>query len=161
MVVNPEESKVSDKVGFTILPSVEGVLGREHAAIKSGNMVAIYGLSKNKAVSYKVLELAFSKHIQKKIYVEKYAPYGWIPSRLTVLKDPEVTEVAPWTAKDFDMLLDPNIYYFSFPALPEYFRAMDIAANALAEALAGETDVTTAFNNAQEELVKFFKDSGL
>ena len=161
MTVNPEQSKISDRVAATILPSVEGVQGREHAAMKGGNMVAIYGLSENKPTAYKVLELAFSKRIMKQVFLEDYAPYGWIPPSLPVLEDPEVQAAAPWASDALDMISDPSIFYYDVPALPEYFQAMDIAATALSRAIAGEESVRDAFNDAQEDLEEYFAEAGL
>lgn len=161
MAVNPEQSKVSDRVDFSILPSRRGVQGREHAAQKGGNMVAIYGLSQNKATAYKVLELAFSPGIMKQVFLEEYAPYGWIPPRLSVLEDPEVQAAAPWAPDALEMISNPDIFYYDVPALPEYFQAMDIAATALSRALAGQESVEQAFGQAQEELLDYFEEAGL
>lgn len=161
MVLNPEQSKVSDKVDFTLLPSVEGVQGRKHAAHFGGNCVALYSLSPNKEAAYKTIELAFSRRIQKKVLLEKYAPFGWVPPRPSVLGDPEVQRAVPWLRAAVSKLLAPeDIYYFELPALPEYFHAMDIAGGALSKALAGEADVETAFNEAQLELENLFKKAG-
>lgn len=162
MAINPEKSKVSDNIDFTVLPSVPGVEGREHAANHGGNVLAIYGLSKNKEAAYKTIELGFSKHIMKKVFLEKYAPYGWIPPRPSVLLDPDVQKAAPILGEAVKKLMDPEgIAYFDVPAQPEYFQAMDIAATAVSKALTGEVEVKTAFNNAQAELEDFFKRAGL
>ncbi|MBD3305160.1 extracellular solute-binding protein [candidate division KSB3 bacterium] len=162
MTIDPEKSKVSDKVEFTLLPSVQGVEGREHAANHGGNVLAIYGLSKNKEAAYKTIELGFSKRIMKQVFLEKYAPYGWIPPRPSVLLDPDVQQAAPILAEAVKKLMEPEgIAYFDVPAQPEYFQAMDIAATALSKALTGDVDVTSAFNDAQTELEEFFKRAGL
>jgi multiple sugar transport system substrate-binding protein len=160
MALNPENSKVSDKIAFTVNPSVPGV-GRPHASIHSGNGLALYSLSKNMDAAYKVMELAFSPRIMKAVAVEKYLPYGWICPRPSVLLDPSVTSMAPHLEIAGEELLDARQNYFFFlPTLPEYPQAMDIAGTALSKALAGEEDVVPAFNRAQEELEELFKKAG-
>lgn len=161
MVLNPEKSKVSDKADFALLPSVEGVQGRKHAAHHGGNVISIYGLSKNKEAAYKTIELAFSREIMKKVYMEKYAPYGWIPPRPSVLNDPEVKARVPWMDAALKKLMEPeDIYYFELAALPEYFNAIDSAASAISNSLAGKEDISEGFEKAQKEVIKLFKKAG-
>jgi len=161
MVLNPAKSKVSDKVDYSLLPSVAGVKGREHAAHHGGNILGLYGLSPNKEAAYKTIELAFSKEIMKKVYLEKYTPYGWIPPRPSVLNDPEVQKKVPWMKPALDKLMKPkDVYYFELAALPEYFNAMDIIAAALGNAMVGKVEVEKAFNEAQKEAEDLFRKAG-
>ncbi len=161
MAMNPEKSKVADKVDFDLSPTARGVKGRQAATIHTGNQLSIYGLSKNKEAAYKVAELAFSHRIMKKVYIEKHAPYGWIPPRPSVLDDPEVNEVASFLKSVLQKLLDPEkVYFFFTPTLPEYKQAMDICGTALSNALAGKIDVRKAYNKAQNELEELFKKAG-
>jgi multiple sugar transport system substrate-binding protein len=160
MALNPEKSKVSDKIAFTVNPSVPG-MNRPHASIHSGNGLALYSLSKNMDAAYKVMELAFSPRIMKQVATEKYLPYGWICPRPSVLKDPSVTSMAPHLKIAGDELLDASQNYFFFlPTLPEYPQCMDIAGNALSRALAGEENVVAGFNKAQDELEELFRKAG-
>ena len=159
MSMNPEASKVADKVAYAPNPSVPGK-NRPHATIHTGNGVALYSLSKNMAAAYKVLELAFSPRIMKKVAMEKYLPYGWIIPRPSLIQDPEILGQAPHL-KSVPVLLDSSKNYFFFsPTLPEYPQAMDIAGNALSKALAGEIDVRTAYNQAQKDLEELFRKAG-
>ncbi|NLJ04841.1 MAG: extracellular solute-binding protein, partial [Exilispira sp.] len=161
MGFNPEKSKVFDKIDFGLCPSVQGIEGREHAAHFGGNCISLYGLSANKEAAYKTIELAFSAPIIKKVFLEKYTPYGWIPPRPSVLEDPESIAAVPLMKNITKRLLDPeNVYYFEMPTLPEYYASIDICGAALSSALAGETDVETAFNKAQEELEELFYQAG-
>ena len=160
MALNPEKSKVSDKIAFTANPSVQGK-GRDHASIHSGNGLALYSLSKNMKAAYKVMELAFSPRIMKQVATEKFLPYGWIVPRPSVLKDPAITAKAAHLKIAGDELLDSSKNYFFFlPSLPEYPQCMDIAGNALSNALAGNVDIETGFKDAQKKLEALFKKAG-
>jgi len=160
MSMNPEKSKVADKTAFAPNPSVPGK-NRPHATIHTGNGVTLYSLSKNIEAAYKVLELAMSPRIMKKVAMEKYLPYGWVIPRPSVLRDPEVVARAPFLKTAAEELLDPDKNYFFFsPTLPEYPQLMDIAGSALSKALAGEIDVVSAFNDAQKKLEEVFKKAG-
>lgn len=161
MCFDPEKSNIHDRIDFTLLPSVEGVEGREHAAHFGGNCISLFGLSNNKEAAYKTIELAFSAQVMKELFLEKYAPYGWIPPRPSILEDPEVIDAVPFMEETVERILDPDyVYYFELPALPEYFAAIDICGAALSSALAGEVDVETAFNQAQVELEDLFYQAG-
>jgi len=160
MSVDPEKSKVADKTDFAPNPSVPGT-NRPAATIHTGNGVALYSLSRNLPAAYKVLELAMSPRIMKKVFLEKYAPFGWIVPRPSVLRDSEVVARAPFLNQAAEDLLDSSKNYFFFlPTLPEYPQAMDIAGNALSKALAGEIGVRTAYNQAQAELEALFRKAG-
>jgi multiple sugar transport system substrate-binding protein len=159
MSLNPENSKVSDKVAFTVDPSVPGK-GRDHASIHSGNGLALYSLSKNIEAAYKVMELAFSPRIMRKVATEKYLPYGWIVPRPSLLEDPAITSMAPHLKAAPKLLDSDENFFFFLPTLPEYPQCMDIAGNALSKALAGEQDVVSAFNEAQEQLEDLFRKAG-
>ena len=161
LVLNPAKSKVADKVAFTVLPSVPGVKGREHAAHHGGNVLSLYGLSANKEAAYKTIELAFSKEIMRKVYLEKYVPYGWIPPRPSILNDPEIQKRVPWMKPALTKLMDrKDIFYFELSALPEYFNAIDSMATALSKAMSGGTTVEKGFNDAQKEAEAVFKKAG-
>ena len=161
MVLNPAKSKVADKVAFTVLPSAEGVKGREHAAHHGGNFVGLYSLSANMEAAYKTIELAFSPEVMRKVYLAKYVPYGWIPPRPSILHDPEVQRRVPWMKEALAKLMDrKDIYYFEQAPLPEYFRAMDAAATALHKAMSTRTTVNKGFDEAQKEAEALFKKAG-
>jgi multiple sugar transport system substrate-binding protein len=161
LALNPAKSKVADKVAFTVLPSVPGVKGREHAAHHGGNVLALWGLSANKEAAYKTIELAFSPEIMRKVYLEKYVPYGWIPPRPSILNDPEIQKRVPWLKPALTKLMDrKDIFYFELAPLPEYFTAIDSMATALSKAMAGGTTVDKGFNEAQKEAEAVFKKSG-
>jgi multiple sugar transport system substrate-binding protein len=161
MVLNPAKSKVADKVDFTVLPSVAGVKGREHAAHHGGNVLSLYGLSPNKEAAYKTIELAFSKEVMRKVYYEKYVPYGWIPPRPSILRDPETHKRVPWMKPALEKLMDrKDIFYFELAALPEYFAAIDAAGSALHKAMSGATTVEEGFAAAQKEAEAIFKKAG-
>jgi multiple sugar transport system substrate-binding protein len=162
MALSPAQSKVADRVEFTSLPVVTGVSGRDGASVHIGNGISVYSLSKNKEAAYKVLELAFSPRIMKKVFIEKGVDVGWIPPRPSTLKAPEVQQAAPIMKEVAEKLMeDKSIYYFYSPTLPEYVNAMDICATAVAKTLAGQDTVTAAFNDAQDQLVELFKKAGL
>ncbi len=161
MVLNPAKSKVADRSAFTVLPSVPGVKGREHAAHHGGNFVGLYSLSPNMEAAYKVIELAFSKELMRKVYLEKYVPYGWIPPRPSILRDPDIQKRVPWMKEALAKLMDrKDIYYFEQAPLPEYFRAMDAAATALHKAMSSGTTVNKGFDEAQKEAEALFKKAG-
>jgi multiple sugar transport system substrate-binding protein len=159
MSMNPEASKVSGKVAYAPNPSVPGA-NKPHATIHSGNGVALYSLSRNMGVAYKVLELAFSPRIMKQVAIEKYLPYGWIIPRPSLISDPEIIGKAPHL-KSVPVLLnaDENYFFFS-PTLPQYPQAMDIAGTAVSKVLAGEAQVGPALDKAQMELEALFEKSG-
>ncbi len=124
MALNPEKSKVSDKIAFTANPSVPGK-GRDHASIHSGNGLALYSLSKNLKAAYKVMELAFSPRIMKQVATEMFLPYGWIVPRPSVLKDPAVTAKASHLKIAGEELLDASKNYFFFlPSLVTEISSM-------------------------------------
>jgi ABC-type glycerol-3-phosphate transport system substrate-binding protein len=161
MVLNPANSQVADKVTFTVLPSVPGVKGREHAAHHGGNVLSLWGLSVNKEAAYKTLELAFSPELMRKVYLEKYVPYGWIPPRPSILNDPEVQRRVPWMKPMMTKLMDrKDIFYTEEAALPEYFSAIDSMATALHKAMSDGTSVEKGFNEAQKEAEAVFKKAG-
>jgi multiple sugar transport system substrate-binding protein len=161
MVMNPAKSKVADKVDFMVLPSVPGVKGREHAAHHGGNVLGLYGLSANKEAAYKTIELAFSREIMRKVYLEKYVPYGWIPPRPSILNDPEIQKRVPWMKPALTKLMErKDIYYTEQAALPEYFNAIDSVGSALQKAMSGRTTVEKGFNEAQKEIEALFKKAG-
>ena len=161
MVLNPAKSQVADKVTFTVLPSVAGVKGREHAAHHGGNVLSLWGLSMNKEAAYKTLELAFSPELMRKVYLEKYVPYGWIPPRPSILNDPEVQRRVPWMKPMMTKLMDrKDIFYTEEAALPEYFNAIDSMATALHKAMSEGTTVEKGFNEAQKEAEVVFKKAG-
>ena len=111
--------------------------------------------------AYKTIELAFSPEIMRKVYLAKYVPYGWIPPRPSILKDPEIQKRVPWMKEALTKLMDrKDIYYFEQAPLPEYFRAMDAAATALHKAMSGGTTVDKGFNEAQLEAEALFKKAG-
>jgi hypothetical protein len=99
----------------------------------------------------------------KKVFIKKYAPYGWVIPRPSVLADPEVQKVAPIMGQVGSRLMDPkDMYYFYSPTLPEYVNAMDITASTLSKALTMEVeDVENLFNDAQKELESLFTRAGL
>ena len=161
MGMNPTKSKVADKIDFTVLPSVPGVRGREHAAHHGGNVLSLYGLSPNKEAAYKTIELAFSREIMRKVYLEKYVPYGWIPPRPSILNDPEIQRRVPWMKPALAKLMQrKDIFYFELSALPEYFSAIDSAGSALHKALTGTITVEKGFAEAQKEAEAVFKKAG-
>lgn len=161
MVLNPAKSQVAEKVAFTVLPSVPGVKGREHAAHHGGNVLSLWGLSANKEAAYKTLELAFSPELMRKVYLEKYVPYGWIPPRPSILNDPDVQRRVPWMKPMMTKLMDrKDIFYTEEAALPEYFSAIDAMATALHKAMSGGTTVEKGFNEAQKEAEAVFKKAG-
>jgi len=161
MVLNPAKSKVAENVAFTVLPSVPGVKGREHAAHHGGNVLSLWGLSANKEAAYKTIELAFSPDIMRKVYLEKYVPYGWIPPRPSIVNDPEVQKKVPWMKPAMVKLMErKDIYYTELAPLPEYFNAIDAMATALSKAMSGGTTVEQGFNEAQKEAEAVFKKAG-
>ncbi len=161
MGMNPAKSKVADKIDFTVLPSVAGVKGRDHAAHHGGNVLSLYGLSPNKEAAYKTIELAFSREIMRKVYLEKYVPYGWIPPRPSILNDPEIQKRVPWMKPALTKLMErKDIFYFELAPLPEYFNAIDSAGSALHKAMTGGTTVEKGFAEAQKEMEAIFKKAG-
>ena len=159
MSMNPEASKVSDRVAYAPNPSVPGS-NRPHASIHSGTGVALYSLSKNMDAAYKVLELAFSPRIMKQVAIEKYLPYGWIIPRPSIINDPEVVGKAPHLNSVSDLLNADENYFFFSPTLPQFPQAMDIAGTAMSLILAGEADVEEALDDAQVELEALFEKAG-
>jgi ABC-type glycerol-3-phosphate transport system substrate-binding protein len=97
----------------------------------------------------------------RKVYYEKYVPYGWIPPRPSILKDPETQKRVPWMKPALEKLMDrKDIYYFELSALPEYFAAIDAAGSALHKAMSGATTVEEGFATAQKEAEALFKKAG-
>ena len=97
----------------------------------------------------------------RKVYLEKYVPYGWIPPRPSILNDPEIQKRVPWMKPALTKLMDrKDIFYFELSALPEYFNAIDSMATALSKAMSGGTTVEKGFNDAQKEAEAVFKKAG-
>jgi ABC-type glycerol-3-phosphate transport system substrate-binding protein len=97
----------------------------------------------------------------RKVYLEKYVPYGWIPPRPSILNDPEVQRRVPWMKPALAKLMQrKDIFYFELSALPEYFSAIDSAGSALHKALAGTITVEKGFAEAQKEAEAVFKKAG-
>lgn len=155
MVLDPQQSKVADKVGLTLSPSKEGVVGREHASVFSLNGLGIYGLSKNKEAAYKLLERFLSPENQKKVAI-KYKEY--LPSRYSSLSDPEVLANHP-EAKILEEIARRG-YPFTHPLFEGYAASLDIANTAINEALTGNKSVEEAYNAAQKELIDLFTELG-
>jgi multiple sugar transport system substrate-binding protein len=161
IALNPTKSKVHDRIDFTVLPSQKGVAGRPHAMHAGGNAVAIYSLSKNKAAAYKVMELASTRELQKKVLVERFPSGGWVPPRMSLLKDPEMQQRYPWMKRALnDLLLGKDLYYFQLGQIPEYFASIDIVGAQIHKALAGQVTAEAAMAAAQGELEALFKRAG-
>ena len=161
IALNPTKSKVHDRVDFSVLPSQKGVTGRPHAMHAGGNAVAIYSLSKNKVAAYKIMELAATRDLQKKVLTEKFPAGGWVPPRLSLMKDPEMIKRYPWMARALnELLLRKDVYYFQLGQIPEYFASIDILGAQIHRALAGQTTPEAAMTQAQAELEALFKRAG-
>jgi len=161
IALNPNTSKVHDKVDFTVLPSQRGVPNRPHAAHAGGNAVAIYSLSQHKDAAYKVLELASTRQIEKKVLREKYPYGGWVPPRISLMRDPELQKQYPWMKRALtDLLLRKDIYYFQLSQIPEYYACIDIVGTQISKALAGEQSAEAATTEAQRQLEVLFKQAG-
>ncbi|QPM67935.1 extracellular solute-binding protein [Atribacter laminatus] len=153
------DSSVADKISFTVNPSKEGVVGREHAAHMGGVAVGISSISKNKEAAYKLLELAMSKEIMRKVFLEK--GLSWHPARKSLLFDEEIREKYPFL-KEADKLLSEDIYYFQHPAylIPMYQECVYICTKEMSKALIGEKTPEQACNDAQANLLEVFKREG-
>lgn len=161
MVLNPEKCDLAQKVGFTALPSVEGVEGRKHAAHFGGNAISLFSLSEHKAAAYKLLEKAFSAKAIKEVLLTDFANGGWVPPRLSIFEDQEVNKSLPWLSEAKKQLLDrEDIDYFQLPQLPIYFACIDICATAISESLSGQKPVPEALNQAQKKLEDLFGEAG-
>lgn len=161
IALNPTKSKVHDRIDFTVLPSQKGVAGRAHAAHAGGNAVALYSLSKNKAAAYKVLELSATRELQKKVLLEKFPNGGWVPPRMSLMRDPELQTRYSWLKRALgDLLLRKDIYYFQLGQIPEYFASIDIVGAQVHKALAGQTSPEAAMVQAQADLEALFKRAG-
>ncbi len=159
--LNPTKSKVHDRIDFSVLPSQKGVAGRPHAMHAGGNAVAIYSLSKNKAAAYKIMELASTRDLQKKVMTEKFPEGGWVPPRLSLMKDPDMIKRYPWMTKALkELILRKDVYYFQLGQIPEYFASIDILGAQIHRALAGQTTPEAAMTQAQGELEALFKRAG-
>ena len=159
--LNPTKSKMYDRIDFSVLPSQRGVVGRQHAMHAGGNAVAIYSLSKNKAAAYKILELAATRDLQKKVMTEKFPGGGWVPPRLSLMKDPDMIKRYPWMAKALkELILRKDVYYFQLGQIPEYFASIDILGAQIHRALSGQTTPEEAMTQAQGELEALFKRAG-
>jgi multiple sugar transport system substrate-binding protein len=156
-----KDSAVADKIGIMPCPSKEGVKGREHAAHAGGDGVGISSLSKNQEATFKLLQLAFSERIEKKVLIEKFSNGGWQPPRTSILSDPVVEKLFPYIKDATKLLTSKEIFYFDHPAyFVAYQECVTKASSELSKALVGLKTPEQACNDGQQELIEIFKREG-
>jgi len=151
---DPERSKIIGKWDYTINPTVPES-GRIGAGLYASNFAAIYSLSRNKEIAYKLCEYVASKEVQKRRAIEDNLP----PVRISVMNDPEVMSKQPWM-KNFSKITAPNLALEPDVMNPHFNEILDITSTAISQAFAGEISVEEAYNIAQKQLIDLFKDAG-
>ena len=107
---NPEESKVVDEVGFTLIPAMK---------LKSGAMSGSEGyviskFSKNKDAALEFLKFVAKKENQKDMTLRT----GWMPVRTSVFDDSELQAANPLVAQTAEQIKYP-VYRFGAPYAEE------------------------------------------
>lgn len=145
-ILDPNSSKVYDKVGF--VPTPEGPGGR--ASALAGWNMSISSLSKNKNAAW-----AFIVYMNSKEKAKEYVTNGGIPVRTSVYQDSELASknisfpVQLEALKDANELVEKGISWI--PQNEKLGQALDRIGYYVSSALEGAMSVKQAADKAQKE----------
>ncbi|MEQ8357141.1 MAG: sugar ABC transporter substrate-binding protein [Kiloniellaceae bacterium] len=166
-VTNPAESQVADKVGFALAP--------DRGLGKRGNWLWAWSLavpagSENGKEAQKFISWATSKAYAELVAAKE----GWanVPpgTRMSLYENPKYQEAAPFAAMTLESIkaADPNnptvdpVPYVGvqFVAIPEFQGLGTAVGQQFSAALAGQSSVEQALQNAQNLTAREMKRSG-
>ena len=147
----PDLSKVSDKIGVTIIPGTGEHRGK---CTRGGWGMGIPKNAANKEAAWKVIEWYSSKAIDK----YRVMNYGLAPVRNSTIKDPEVVAKFPYMPVLGD-LLQKAIPYGAI-AVPECLELLVTQARILNQAVVGELKPKDAAKSMNDEWTTVLKRGG-
>ena len=165
-VSNPEQSEVSDKVGFALAPDMG--LGKRSNWLWAWSLAVPKG-SENEAEAKKFIAWATSKEYMELVASKE----GWanVPpgTRKSLYENPEYAKI-PFAQLTLDSInaADPNnptvdkVPYqgVQFVAIPEFQGIGTAVGQQFSSALAGNITVEEALKNAQESTLRTMKQAG-
>lgn len=139
---NPDSSAIAGKVGIATLPA--GPAGT--ASVDGSDAWSISKASENPELAWELIELWLSPEQQKAQVLET----GWLPSRMSVMEDPEVQAAAPHVKVALEQAKHP-FNSFVRPHHQEYTHALGTAVqSALSGSKTAEQAVADASAAIQE-----------
>lgn len=143
-----EGSSVKGKIGYTLVPKAEG---NDHAPMIGNWIMAIPEVSEKKEAALQFIEWANSKEIQKEAVLN-----GGVPTRTSVLTDPELLEEYPYLDAIAEGLNNANFR----PRTPLYSQIESIYGTALNQAMTDDLTAKEALDKAAAEIEKLMEDNG-
>lgn len=143
---DPNKSKVVGKIGFSLVPK------KERYAPQLGNwLLAIPKESDNQEWALQFIQWATSKEVQK-----EGVAYGGIPTRKSVLTDPELTKKYRYLPAVKEGL--ENAIWR--PRTPEWAEVENILGIYLSKAVTGEMSAKEALDTAAKQITDLMKRRG-
>jgi multiple sugar transport system substrate-binding protein len=143
---DPAKSKVVGKIGYSLIPK-----GERHAPMIGNWILAIPKGSKNQEAAFKFITWASSKESQKAM-----AMAGGIPTRISVLTDPELVKKFPYLPAVKEGLETAKWR----PRTPEWSKVEDIIGTYINLAVAGQISAKEALDKAAAEITEHMKGAG-
>jgi multiple sugar transport system substrate-binding protein len=152
-LIDPEKSKVWDKVAFALPPGYEYEPGKVRDAYYAGGAFpwSISKFSKNKEAAWQFIKWGFKKETQKKLI-----PLGSTEFRLSTFRDPELAKDRPWLPP---MEMVAKLHFYR-PLFVEYPKYEEYAGIALSRALMKEIPVQEALAWAAERMYEVMEKGG-
>ncbi|MDQ0562287.1 multiple sugar transport system substrate-binding protein [Rhizobium mesoamericanum] len=145
---DPKQSNIVGKMGATILPA--GPAGS--ASIDGTDAWTISNASQHPDKARKLVEFFMSKEIQKRQALDT----GWLPSRLSVLGDPEVQAALPIAKVVLEQAQHP---YESF-VTPDFTEVTQAIGTEVQKALQGQKTAMEAIAEAHDLVTAIVKRRG-
>jgi ABC-type glycerol-3-phosphate transport system substrate-binding protein len=154
---NPEESTVSDKIGFAVNP--KGSAGRVSANAIHG--IGVPANADNKELGYKWIEWALSPEIQLRNAVENQTSSVTRPG---LMLESSFKEIFDWGDGTWaDVVSETFAEYASpyyRPMNPEWPQVDEIFSTAMSKIVTGQQDVRPALEQANNEIRKVYEEAG-
>ncbi|MBI1880604.1 MAG: sugar ABC transporter substrate-binding protein [Chloroflexi bacterium] len=147
----PDLSKVSDKIGVTLIPGLPEHRGK---STRGGWGMGIPKDIKNKEAAWEVIQWYSSKEIDK----YRVMNYGLSPVRNSTIKDPEVVAKFPFMPT-LGELLQTAVPYASI-IVPESLELLVTQARILNQAVVGELKPADAAKSMNDEWTTILKRGG-
>jgi multiple sugar transport system substrate-binding protein len=145
---DPEKSEVVGKIGYSLVPKAAG---GEHTPMIGNWILGIPKVSDHKDAALEFIKWASSKEIQKEMTLQ-----GGIPTRSSVLTDPELLKKYPYLEAVNEGLKNAKWR----PRTPLYPQIGSIYGTYLNRALTGDLSAKEALTQATDEIENLMKENG-
>ncbi|SDI39658.1 extracellular solute-binding protein [Alteribacillus bidgolensis] len=145
---DPEKSDVVGDIGYSLVPRAEN---GDFSPMIGNWILGIPQASENKEAALEFMTWASSEESQKQMTKD-----GGLPSRTSVLTDPELTEEKPYLEAVNEGLENANFR----PRTPLYSEIENIYGTYLNQALTGDLTPEEALTGAAEEIEALMEDNG-